>query len=97
MSRRSERCVLGNGWGSLSQMLDQRCKSQERRAEQMGKMRQVAEEKQSNSQSGGRGGRGGETVTARDREKDLWQQASQRQRSPYYSYSPSHEDNVLGV
>ena len=26
-------------------MLDQRCKSQERRAEQMGKMRQVAEER----------------------------------------------------
>ena len=27
-------------------MLDQRCKSQERRAEQMGKMRQVAEERE---------------------------------------------------
>ena len=46
MSRRSERCVLGNGWGSLCQILDQRCKSQEGRAEQKGKMRQVAEERE---------------------------------------------------
>ena len=53
-------------------MLDQRCRSQEGRAEQMGKMRQVAEEKQSNSQSGGRGSKGGEAVTAKAREqKDL--------------------------
>ena len=53
-------------------MPDQRCKSQEGRAEQKGKMRQVAEEKQSNSQSGGRGSKGGEAVTAKAREqKDL--------------------------
>ena len=58
-----------NGWGSLCQKLDQRCRSQEGRAEQMGKMRQVAEEKQSNSQSGGRGSKGGEAVIAKAREQ----------------------------
>ena len=72
MSRRSERCVLSNGWGSLCQMLDQRCKSQEGRAEQMGKMRQVAEERESHSQPGGRRSFGGKAVTAKAKEqKDL--------------------------
>ena len=51
----------------------------------MGKMRKVAEVKQSNGQSEGRRSREGKVVTARAREqKDPKQRASQRQRSPYY-------------
>ena len=50
-------------------MTAQSCRRKQGRAEQMGKMRKVAEEKQSNGQSEGRRSREGEVVTARAREQ----------------------------
>ena len=50
-------------------MTAQSCRRKQGRAEEMGKMRKVAEVKQSNGQSEGRRSRGGKVVTARAREQ----------------------------
>ena len=50
-------------------MTAQSYRRNQRRAEKMGKMKQVAEGKQSNGQSEGRRSRGGKVVTAKAREQ----------------------------